>query len=403
MKTRTERVSNNVSGTNLEHARSHNRRVVIEAIRLNGQLTRADIARLTSLSSQTVSNIVAELLDAGMLLASSPLKEGGRGQPAIPLSLNPDGAYSIGVQLDHQILIAVVVDLAGQVRGRVECPVDRPSPQVALPLIADLILGMRKTVTIDWRRVLGMGLVMAGPFGVEGMSSQGPTTLPGWNGVPVTELLQQSIGLPVLLGNDAQAVAIGERLHGIAKTLQNFVYLFIGTGLGAGLFLDGRLYKGAGRNAGEVGHMIVVPDGRLCYCGNRGCLERYVSLHAAYEALNLPDPSRGSPDLLLPGRDDQQLERWLDSAVPPLRRAVNILESLLDVDGIVIGGLLPQETLNLLVQRLDPLPVSICSRRNAEARILIGAAGIDTAALGAAALPLFDEFNPQYEVLLKQG
>ena len=116
-----------MAGTNLEHARAHNRRAVIETIRLNGQLTRAEIARLTALTPQTVSNIAAELLDGGMLLAGEPIREGARGQPAIPLSINPDGAYSLGIQLDTQSLIAVAVHLAGQCRARVEAPVRRPA------------------------------------------------------------------------------------------------------------------------------------------------------------------------------------------------------------------------------------------------------------------------------------
>ena len=137
--------------------------------------------------------------------------------------------------------------------------------------------------------MLGLGLVMPGPFGVEGMSSVGPTTLPGWEEVDAAAELERRLGLPVRLEKDATAAAIGERLYGRAAALRNFVYLFIGAGLGAGLFLDGRLYAGVKHNAGEIGHMIVIPDGRPCDCGNHGCLERYVSLRALYETLGLAD------------------------------------------------------------------------------------------------------------------
>ncbi|PTU65528.1 sugar kinase [Chromobacterium sp. Panama] len=390
-----------VAGTNLEHARAHNRRAVIETIRLNGQLTRAEIARLTALTPQTVSNIAAELLDGGMLLAGEPMREGARGQPAIPLSINPDGAYSLGIQLDTQSLIAVAVDLAGQCRARVEAPVRRPDPQLALPLIEEVVGRLRAESGIDWGRVLGLGLVMPGPFGVEGMSSVGPTTLPGWEGVDAAAQLERRLDLPVLLEKDATAAAIGERLYGRAAALRNFVYLFIGAGLGAGLFLDGRLYAGVRHNAGEIGHMIVMPDGRPCDCGNHGCLERYVSLRALYETLGLAD------DAELAARSLQRptpeicygIERWLATAAPPLRQAINILESLLDIEAVVIGGFLPPALLEQLEQRLHPLPVSI--RQSCGPRVLLGGAGRDTVALGAAALPIFDEFNPQYEVLLK--
>ncbi|WP_080509441.1 ROK family transcriptional regulator [Chromobacterium subtsugae] len=389
-----------VSGTNLEHARSHNRRAVLETIRRNRQLTRADIARMTALTPQTVSNIAAELLEAGVLSAGEPLRDGARGQPAIPLSINPDGAYSIGVQLDHQSLIAVVVDLAGQVRARVELAVKRPSPGAALPLIADAAQRLRRESGLDWSRLLGMGLVMPGPFGVEGMTSVGPTTLPGWENIDAA-VLSAALGMPVLLEKDATAAAIGERLYGMASQLQNFVYLFIGTGLGAGLFLDGRLYAGGRHNAGEVGHMIVVPGGRACECGNQGCLERYVSLRALYEALGLADGALATPEHLARREVDAAGEAWLASAAAPLRQAVNILECLLDIDAVVIGGLLPPAWMEALVRRLDPLPVS--TRHRGGERLRLGSAGRDVVALGAAALAIFDEFNPQYEVLLKSG
>jgi len=216
--------------------------------------------------------------------------------------------------------------------------------------------------------------------------------------------ISRELGLQVLLENDANAAAIGERLYGVARTLRSFVYMFVGIGLGAGIFLDGRLYKGGGGNAGEIGHMIVVPDGRQCSCSNRGCLERYLSLRAAYEALAITDHDRATPDILLnPSRADApRVEAWLDSVTGPLRRGINILESVLDTEAIIIGGFLPTPLIEKLVAALDPLPVSVGARLGRRpARVLIGMAGYDTTALGAAALPIFDEFNPQYDVLLK--
>ncbi|AOZ49442.1 ROK family transcriptional regulator [Chromobacterium vaccinii] len=389
-----------VSGTNLEYARSHNRRAVLETVRLNGQLTRADLARLTALTPQTVSNIAAELLDAGMLLAGQPLREGARGQPAIPLTLNPDGAYAVGMQLDHQMLVALALDLSGRVRARLEAPVRHPSPDEALPLISDLLQRLRRESGLDWGRLLGLGLVMPGPFGVEGMTSVGPTTLPGWEGVDAAAL-ERTLGLPVLLEKDATAAAIGERLYGMASELRNFVYLFIGAGLGAGLFLDGRLYTGGRRNAGEVGHMMVVPAGRPCDCGNRGCLERYVSLQALYEELGIAGGPLATPEHLAARGIDAAGERWLDAAAGPLRQAINILESMLDIDAVVLGGLLPPVWQEALMARLHPLPLSV--RSSSGERVRQGSAGRDVVALGAAALLVFDEFNPQYEVLLKGG
>ncbi len=250
------------SGTNLEHARVHNRRVIIEAVRLHGELTRAELARLTALTPQTVSNIVAELEQMDLLTSHQPRRASGRGQPAVPVSLNPASAWSIGIHLDHQTLIVVLVDLAGEVHFRRLILVQKPQPGATFARLAEVLNEIRALPTLDWSRVLGMGVVMPGPFGVEGISSTGPTTLNGWEGVDVAAELGRLSGLPVTLENDATVAAIGERFHGVARQLNSFVYLYIGTGLGAGIFTDGHVYTGHAHNAGEVGHIVVAPNGR---------------------------------------------------------------------------------------------------------------------------------------------
>jgi predicted NBD/HSP70 family sugar kinase len=392
-----------ISGTNLEQAKSHNRRVVIEAIRTNGALSRAAIARLTALSTQTISNIVEELETAELLRAEATLK-GARGQPAVPYSINPDGGYSIGLQLDHQLAVGVITDLSGTVRARIEHPVDRPTPAQAMPLLAAIAEELMRKFRFVRQRLFGIGVAMPGPFDVEGMTSVGPTALPGWQDFPVADELQRLTGIAVTVENDATAAAIGERLYGVARNLGSFVYLFIGTGLGAGLFLDGHLYKGSRHNAGEIGHMIVKPGGLSCGCGKRGCLERYVSLRAAYDRLDLPDPDHASPDVLeaLLAHGDDRLEAWIADAVDPLRQAIDVLELALDPETVVVGGFMPLPVIEALVARLEPLHLSVSSTSaRTTPRVLVGAAGKDTSVLGAAALPIFSETNPQFDVLQK--
>ncbi|WP_448310606.1 ROK family transcriptional regulator [Pantoea sp. PGP6] len=388
------------SGTNLEHARAHNRRVVIEAIRLHGELTRAELARMTALTPQTVSNIVAELEQAELLTSRQP-RRSGRGQPSIPVTLNPTSAWSIGIHLDHQTLLLVLVDLSGEVHLRRLIMVQKPQPAATLARIAAVLDEMRTFLGAQWQKVLGIGVVMPGPFGVEGISSVGPTTLNGWEQIDIEAELSTLSGLPVTLENDATVAAIGERFHGVARQLSSFIYLYIGTGLGAGIFTDGHIYTGHAHNAGEIGHIVVEPGGRDCYCGNQGCLERYVSLQAAYEFCGL-DPMRALPEDLL------QIEpacfaAWIDSVLVPLRQAINILESVFDAEAVIIGGMMPAPLLEQIVQRLPPLYQSVRGRYLNGMRLKTGMTGSDTAALGAAALPIFDEFNPQFQVLMKQA
>ncbi|WP_315312677.1 ROK family transcriptional regulator [Pantoea vagans] len=386
------------SGTNLEHARAHNRRVVIEAIRLHGELTRAELARMTALTPQTVSNIVAELEQAGLLTSRQP-RRSGRGQPSIPVTLNPTSAWSIGIHLDHQTLLLVLVDLSGEVHFRRLVLVQKPQPAATLACIASVLEEMRAFLGTQWQKVLGIGVVMPGPFGVEGISSVGPTTLNGWEQVDIEAELAAISGLPVTLENDATVAAIGERFHGTARHLNSFIYLYIGTGLGAGIFTDGHIYTGHAHNAGEIGHIVVEPGGRDCYCGNQGCLERYVSLQAAYEFCGL-DPMRALPEDLLQ-IEPARFIAWIESVTTPLRQAINILESVFDAEAVIIGGMMPAPLLEQMVARLPPLYQSVRGRYLLDMRLKRGMTGSDTAALGAAALPIFDEFNPQFQVLMK--
>ncbi len=386
------------SGTNLEHARAHNRRVIIEAIRLHGELTRAELARLTALTPQTVSNIVAELEQAELLTSRQPRKQ-GRGQPAIPVALNPASAFSIGIHLDHQTLLIVLVDLTGEIHFRRLMLVQKPEPDATLARIAQVLAEIKTQLGARWQKVLGIGVVMPGPFGVEGISSVGPTTLHGWEQVDIAARLAEMSGVPVTLENDATVAAIGERFHGVARQLNSFIYLYIGTGLGAGIIMDGHVYSGHAHNAGEIGHVVVEPGGRDCYCGNQGCLERYVSLQAAYEFCGL-DPMTALPEDLL-AVDAARFDRWIDTVLTPLRQAINMLECIFDAESVIIGGMMPAALLDKIIQRLPPLYQSVRGRYLNALRLKTGMTGSDTAALGAAALPIFDEFNPQFQVLMK--
>jgi predicted NBD/HSP70 family sugar kinase len=339
------------TGTNAEHARQHNRRVILEAIRQAGRLTRADLTRLTSLTAQTVSNIVSELSDEGVLLVHAAEK-GGRGQPPVPLSINPEGGYSIGFHVEQHRVIGVLLDLLGVTQAQVTLTVSYPTFEQALPLILETVDAFRQQRPTG--RFLGVGIALPGPFSVEGMTAVGPTAMSGWEEPSIPERLQQALGLPVLIENDATAASMGERLYGIASDLHNFVHLFIGSGLGAGLYLGN-------------------PD----------------------------DQDLTSWDL-----NDKALldavDAWLEDAVPALRQAINILESVLDPQTILISGFLPEPILARLIARLEPLSRSISSRADRQyPRIQMGTAGQDAVALGAAALMILAEISPDYEALLK--
>lgn len=392
-----------IAGTNLEHARSHNRRAVLEAVRRAGSLSRADLSRATALTGQTISNIVEELEGSGLLLPGAP-QRGGRGQPSIPYSLNPRGAWSLGFHIDHSLVVAALVDLTGEVVAMREAVVRQPSPEVAAGVLAELGPALMRQAGIRPGQVLGAGVAVPVRFGVGTITTAGPTTLPGWDDEGVAARLSAAAGLPVLVENDAMAAAIGERLVGEARSVDTFVFLFLDDGLGGGIMLDGQPWRGHSGNAGEIGHMVVEPGGRPCPCGNRGCLERYVSLRAAYEAATL-FPDEATPDLIerLDREDAPALTRWIEEAAPRLVHAVGMLESMLDPETIILGGTAPRRVLERLVAAAQPLPVSVGSRAGrTRPRLMLSRTSRDLVALGAASLPIFNTINPGFEVLLKQ-
>lgn len=374
-----------VSGTNLEQAKAHNRRVVIEAIRTHGPMTRSELARLTALTVQTMSNIVAELVAAGLLMPGA-LRALPRGQPVIPYSINPDGAYSIGLELERDHAAGVLTDLSGAVRARLGVPASRPRPEQALPLLATLVDELVARAGIDRDLVLGAGMAMPGRFGRAGETVLTPASLPGWDGYPVAARLGERLGMPVLVENDASAAAIGERLFGAGRGVSGFAYLWIGQGIASALVVDGQLYRGSHRNAGEIHHLVAVPGGKPCACGRRGCLGAYLSV------AGLPDNTA----------DETGMERWISEAVEPLRQVIDFYERAFDPATIVLGGTLDPALLARLLARLDPLPAPLDPDRPRDLpRVMAGATGPDTSLRGAAALPVFSETNPGYAILQK--
>jgi predicted NBD/HSP70 family sugar kinase len=227
---------------------------------------------------------------------------------------------------------------------------------------------------------------MPGPFDVESMSFVGPTTLEGWKGVPVRDELAKLTGLPAFIEVDLAAAALGERLYGAGRDLREFYYLYLGVGLGGCLVHDGALLRGAFGNAGEIGHLPLVPNGEACPCGNRGCLERYLSL----EALERRSASIG-------------LDGWIAEAAPLLRAALATIENLFDPETIVIGGPAEEPVLTRLLAAAEPLAHSVSERRDRRGpRITRSGSGPNAVLRGAAALAVAGVLSPRFGSLFAQ-
>ena len=304
-------------GTNQEFGRPYNRRIVLESIRLHGPTTRGEIAERVGLTVQTVSTIVRELEEQGYLAVRARGAEGPR--PAARDAADQSGRRLCGRHPSHAARRRRGADQSERRRRRRALHRDAPNatPDDAFELIGATGAGADQAASRSGR-MLGVGMALPGPFGVESMSFVGPTTMAGWKNVAIRERLAEATGLPAFLETDMAAAALGEQLYGLGNGfLRILLPLSSASGLAAPWCMTARVLRGAWGNAGEIGHIPVVPDGEPCPCGNRGCLERYVSL----EALQ-PPPSLSEAD-------------WVRAVAPIFRNAIATIENLFDPETMV--------------------------------------------------------------------
>ena len=393
-----------VTGSNWERTGKVNRRVVLEAIRIDGPLERADIVARTGLAVQTVSNIVNELIEDGFV-KKCPATPGRLGPPARPLDIEPGGAFSIGLSLDQRSVFGCIANLAGQTLASENVPIEGLSGPEAFQQICSLIGRLRAAPGKTRSPILGVGIAVSGPFGLRSYLLDGPTSAPIWLTNAVIDELSSEIGLPIELCNDSTASTIGQRIYGIAKDINSFAHLFVGFGVAVGYFLEGRVYCGADGNAGEIGHTMLMPGGHTCFCGGKGCLEQYLSLYSAKHRLGIDVFSDAGLDRFCERviDPDPKMRQWLDEAAEVFRRAVHMIEQLLDPSCIVVGGYMPRPVLDVILTAAMPLFPSIRQRDdNEKPRVLLGSTGRDVGVLSAAALPLYSHTNPALDIVLKK-
>jgi predicted NBD/HSP70 family sugar kinase len=366
-------------GANAERSRSHNRKLVLGRLRATGESGRAQIARASGLSIQAVSNIIAGLMDDGLIVEQGR-KATGRGQPPVLYALNPQGAYALGIEVRPDAVNATVLDLCGTPLAsarRALAAADLGSVRSCVQDARDAVL---RTASISASKLLGAGIVMPGPFGVTGITGSG-SDLPLWDDIAPGPWFSEALSLPVAIENDANAAAIAERVCGVAQGLETYAFLYFGQGLGLGIVSGGRLMTGAFGNAGEIGH-VRVPSG-----GGVVALEDVVSRLSVQRARR---HDQRAPPLL----------EWIDAAVGPLAAAVTLIENIFDPQTVILGGAMPDVVLDHF-RAAVPLSDRSVSNRDLRAhpRLMRGASGRMTATLGAAALVLNRAFTPEIAVL----
>lgn len=383
-------------GTNQESGRPYNRRIVLETVRLHGPIARAEVAARVGLTLQTVCTITRELEALGFVSSARGARR-GRGQPPTVLALEPGGGYAIGLHVTPIGVEAALIDLAGTLVARRVSTAAPTDPEATFALCAGLVAEVRALRPEG--RMLGIGVAIPGPVGVEAMSFVGPTTLEGWKDVAIAERIEGATGLATFVGIDLAAAALGERLYGAGRELGDFYYLYFGVGLGGAMVQDGAVLRGAHGNAGEIGHLPLSPDGEPCPCGNRGCLELTLSLAGLDRRLRAAGVGREAAT----AGGHPAFEDWLAEAAALLRRATVVVENLFDPRTILIGGLAPDALIDRLVAAAAPLPPSIAERAGREVpRLTLSRGGGDAVLRGAAALAVSGQLSPQRGTLFRE-
>ncbi len=279
---------------------------VVRAVRMAGSLTQAEIARATGLSAATVSNIVRELKDGGTVEVT-PTSSGGR--RARSVSLSGDAGIVVGVDFGHTHLRVAVGNLAHRVLAEDAEPLDvDASAAQGLDRAEHLVKRLIKEAGINPAKIVGVGLGVPGPIDVASGTLGSTAILPGWAGTNPRDDLAARIGVPVYVDNDANLGALGELVWGAGRGATDLAYIKVASGVGAGLVINGQIYRGPGGTAGEIGHITLDEAGPVCRCGNRGCLEtftaaRYVLplLHSAHgtdlTVARMVELARGRPGL----------------------------------------------------------------------------------------------------------
>lgn len=260
-----------------QHTKEHNRNLVLKTIFEHDSISRAEIARITSLTRTTVSDIVADLLAEG-LVNEVGVGESIGGKSPILLSLVEDSRYLIGLDLAHNQFRGAVVNLRGKIRELVTLPVNSTNGDEALALVYEILDRLMKACSVP---LVGIGIGTPGLVNItEGVVVNAVNL--DWQDLPLARLMEARYHLPVSILNDSQAAAMGEFTYGQGRSAEsNLIVINARHGIGAGIVIEGKLYHGDGGGAGEIGHVVVVPDGGLlCRCGNRGCLETVASAQA---------------------------------------------------------------------------------------------------------------------------
>jgi predicted NBD/HSP70 family sugar kinase len=390
-------------GSNQTGMRQFNERVVLQAIRLHGSLPKADLARLTTLSTQTVALIINRLTDDGLVMKLEPLR-GKIGQPSVPIALKPDGAFSIGVKIGRRSLDVLLLDFVGTVRNRYSLAYRYPDPDQVFRTIAGQVRQMQASLAPALRsRIQGIGV--AAPLSLGSwreLIGMAPDQGGRWNRLDIARQIEADTDLPVRFAKDTAAACVAELVAGRGRSVKSFLYLFVDTFIGGGLVIDSHLHAGLHGNAGAIGSLPVgmagtdagTPPAQLLSTAS------LLGLENLFQQAGL-DPLAAYDERATQGQWDAHSTQWVAQAANAIAMAVTNASCLLDLEGVIVDG----SCSRVLLERLMAGVSAALGRYDWEGvqrpQVQTGTIGPDARALGGALLPLYANFAPDRDLFLK--
>jgi N-acetylglucosamine repressor len=335
---------NNSPLGNRKLIRAINRSIILNAIKTNTAIARADLARLTGLSAATVTGITAELIEEGLVFEKETGDSSGGRRP-IMLAINPRGGYVIGVKVMEEQAVGALTDLEASVLCKQVIQFESTQPEKIVAALTVLVQELANCLVIPKDKLLGVGVGLAGIIDYEkGLLRQSPFF--GWHNINFRQLLQESLSCPVYIDNDVNTFTLAEKWYGSGEGIENFLCITVGRGVGMGIVTNGQFYRGKSGGAGEFGHIVIEPNGLTCHCGKSGCLETFVSegglLHAAAKASlqgELAELPRSADELIsMADTGDQAARDILKNAGKVLGQAIANLVNIFNPELILISG-----------------------------------------------------------------
>ncbi|KNC18466.1 hypothetical protein AC792_12180 [Arthrobacter sp. RIT-PI-e] len=389
--------------------RESSRGRVIDLIRSNGPISRVELAERTGLTQATISTLVRALLTEDIVVESGRGVSTG-GKPRMFLELNPAARLGVGVHLGQDYITYIIADLAGRVvaRRRVDGPGDT-SPLTVVSRMTRDIEALIEGSGVDRTGIVGMGIATPGPLDRTTGTVRNAPSLAAWNDFPIRRALASTTGLHCEFDNDATAAAIGEYWLGATEGYANYASVYMGSGIGSGIVMDGTIYQGVSSNVGEIGHVTVDARGLPCPCGNIGCLELYASprvvVTRAAEAvdrgeLTIPLTGVVSEDFAAVGvaaaAGDPVAVHLVRESAEYVASAVISMVNLLDLQLVVLAGSAFSTSGSFYVEIIsEALSRRAMARAIHPVEVRLSVNGNDAAALGAATLVLQDRLSPR--------